>query len=902
MDGPAGTGMLPQHHSQLSPSEYLMQPGSQTPDSGHGGSKQQHMSGSVPPSADPGKPAKTLNRVPRACNACRKQKMRCINAEDPPCKRCRTAGIECLFEKPTREAGLTGEAGLERIRNLEAQVSDIGQSQRFIHSTLVDLVSQLRGNGAAFNLPAIPTFGPSSPEEGPSALSMNGGHSHLQQHSHMGQQQLQIDATMQPGGSLPPMVGRGPATPGLQRSFSVPGREESEYVSNGHSYNHGAGQPLPPISTLHEGMPPPPPRSGGLTAPGQVGSRRRKSRSSAFTSNEESEDEGDSKTGIPATGLVAPWEVLRGLAEAAAERAAKENGGPEINSTEPPSRHSRSPGPLNPDKGERGERPAKRRKMAHWPSRPQQYPDVVTKRIISEAEARELFDIFYKGCSTFLPVFDARMDTFDSLHERSPFAVDCICMVAAKVRDGGGPASETFEKILEETHAICSKTLFVPVSRKEAVQAMILVSGWSDNGWLTGGHAVRMALELGMHKAWPKLLKRMKAGKSTASNEERELVISTRTWFCLYLFEHQMSFGTGRPAILREDEGITDCRYLLQHPLSIQDDTRLVSTVELMIYRERVHNSLGLQEPSLSESTFQVLRDAEATFRAWFDTWDARLAREYGDANFYRQSLQIQQYYAMLFHNATVLRGIKGPEDVARMPTAQRQLALHSMELARKGVHICLRFPSYRENLKYAVHYTHMSATFAASFLLRLARLFPEECDLPTIMDEVEELAGALSKIPAGRYARTLRIMLHAHRKRRNASQSPELTMDRNRPAITVRPPSSTDVHMTTVAPYNGGGGSDTSGMNGNGPQSVHTPEGTASTHGPLSAGAMPGVGFPTSDGGFEYYMRNFDMQAGTEVPLWMAEGSVDNGVPNHSLDAFILPVEFDHRAIPQIW
>ena len=38
------------------------------------------------------------------------------------------------------------------------------------------------------------------------------------------------------------------------------------------------------------------------------------------------------------------------------------------------------------------------------------------------------------------PVFDASMDTFDALHERSPFAVDAICMVAARVRDGGGNA------------------------------------------------------------------------------------------------------------------------------------------------------------------------------------------------------------------------------------------------------------------------------------------------------------------------------------------------------------------------------------------------------------------------------------------------------------------------------
>lgn len=50
----------------------------------------------------------------------------------------------------------------------------------------------------------------------------------------------------------------------------------------------------------------------------------------------------------------------------------------------------------------------------------------------------------------------------------------------------------------------------------------------------------RLTLSLSaMHKAWPELLKRMKAGKASASSKDRQLVVSSRTWFCLYLFEHQ---------------------------------------------------------------------------------------------------------------------------------------------------------------------------------------------------------------------------------------------------------------------------------------------------------------------------------------------------------------------------
>jgi hypothetical protein len=103
--------------------------------------------------------------------------------------------------------------------------------------------------------------------------------------------------------------------------------------------------------------------------------------------------------------------------------------------------------------------------------------------------------------------------------------------------------------------------------------------------------------------------------------------------------------------------------------------------------------------------------------------------------------LHIQHLHAELFHNATALRGINGPEDVEKMPSNQRELARRSIKIAREGLDITVNSPSYREGMKYgappytttfsflftlsfvAVHYTHATATFTASFLLRLSRL-----------------------------------------------------------------------------------------------------------------------------------------------------------------------------------
>jgi hypothetical protein len=48
-----------------------------------------------------------------------------------------------------------------------------------------------------------------------------------------------------------------------------------------------------------------------------------------------------------------------------------------------------------------------------------------------------------------------------------------------------------------------------------------------------------MALEIGLDQSWPKLVRLIREGKAADNEEQHELIVSSRTWFCLYLFEHQ---------------------------------------------------------------------------------------------------------------------------------------------------------------------------------------------------------------------------------------------------------------------------------------------------------------------------------------------------------------------------
>ncbi|KAG9035556.1 hypothetical protein FRB95_011098 [Tulasnella sp. JGI-2019a] len=644
--------------------------------------------------------------------------------------------------------------------------------------------------------------------------------------------------------------------------------------------------------------------------------------SSNVTSADSSDDEGGPSE-LPTHGMVAPFVAIRGLADVA-ERAVEENGGESYPTTRSgsPSRageyydadahmhggHGDLHGPLVDPGGRNGkrssgksghgtDRPSKRRRIKSGvdddnPEGPtsRAAPDVVTKGLISEDEARELFQIFFTGCSMFLPVFDATMDTFDALHKRSPFCVDVICMIASKVRDGGGPPSETYKACSKEVRELTCGTLFAPVMRQEVVQAMILVAGWgaapNDSGWLTCGHATRMALELGIQKAWPRLLKRIHAGKMSTSQEERELVISSRTWFCLYLFEHQMSFGTGRPPVSKEDESVHDCRLLLTHPLAITDDMRLVSMVELMIIRERTHNVVSpTNNVPIDSSTFAVLRQSKDNFESWLKIWSTNFSRKYDVAAFHRQSLEAQVAFAELYHNATALRTIRGPDDVARISEDQREVALRSIVVARSALEVCLRSPSYREGMKYAVQYTHLSATFAASFLMRLARLFPDDCDLAAIMADVEDLAVILSEIPATRFSRTLKLMIRSAKRRR------VLPSSRN--------------HDNSM------GHMQTDQMS----RSTSTPRANQFSPSEQALAAVPsfdqvmstnGEGYQQamSYEGLDQFVRDFELMPGQDVPVWLSESNLgDLALGQHGLEAFLIPPSLDEqRVVPEIW
>ncbi|KAG9080364.1 hypothetical protein FRC06_006683, partial [Ceratobasidium sp. 370] len=729
---------------------------------------------SVPP---PSSGQKQVLRVNRACNACRKQKMRCEGPENPPCARCKAAGIQCVFEKIAKPDGDSSE----RLRTLETQFATM-------QGTLMDILSELRRPAPApapvadppgqaqKNSPAYShspasqsSYTPAPDPAPPPPPPMNAPHRPALGYQYQPQIPQQLPSLQ----SVLPHHYHSHSPPGSSSGFSRP-------------YSHTYPGPQHHPSHLHPSNPYPHHRR----LPDPV-SPYRPAVLSGITSAANSDDEGD----IPSSALLAPIGVLNDLASVAAQsdaggrhglkRKRGDGAGSEgqaesvpgtIASDVPPYRAEVSAEP-EPEPGPERDPEPEAVEEEHAPERER---DAIERGIVSEGEATELHRIYFTGCYRVLAVFNERVDTLESLRARSPFLLNCILMAASKARDGGGPPSPTQLALVRECSSMAKEYLFGPLKSVEIVQGLLLIAGWSHStgptGWLAAGHAIRYAVELGLHKALPRLARRKVSGGGGVESE-RALVTAARTWCGLYVFEYQISFGTGRPAMMRGDKSLIRARdILLKHPLSIPTDARLVSTCELMTLQSKIHDSLGLlDEPANEDRVIEVLRQSIIDLDGWLSEWTSimeGLGLDARDLQFFHSSAQIQMLYAHLFHHCIALRNLHTVADAKALRPEMKQVALRAIDYAQSAIKVCIENHEYRLGLRYAISYSHTCAAFAGAFLLRLTRLFPEDLDVHAMIVMVEKLAHLLDEVPAGRFARSLFQMIKVSQDRLRAKQA----------------------------------------------------------------------------------------------------------------------------------
>ncbi|TDL22666.1 hypothetical protein BD410DRAFT_212347 [Rickenella mellea] len=395
------------------------------------------------------------------------------------------------------------------------------------------------------------------------------------------------------------------------------------------------------------------------------------------------------------------------------------------------------------------------------------FVNVIDKGLIEEGEARSLWKIYFDGCQPVLPVFDPRTDTFDSFKTRSPLCFCSILTVGAKVRDGPNPPSVLQEALHQEAITMSKESIFSGIDGLEKVQAMLILAAWSRTsggaGWLAAGHAIRLAVELGMHRSVPRLAKRMLEKRPVDPDIDNVLIAAARVWCSIYVFEIQICLGTGRPPMIgghRTVRGVRDA--FLGNPLSIASDIRLVESCEIYNILSAYLDKLTLlEEKNQMDQAGDELAEVMRQVDKWYKEWDDVMRDHDELKGSYRASLQAQRGFAHLTVNAALMRNLHTTSDIENVSPEMKKIILRATAAAQECIEICAASPPYREMIRCAITHVFSSYGFAGVFLIRMCSLFPKELDIDHVTSLIRLLLDVLDRYPAGIFIHRLHAFLN---------------------------------------------------------------------------------------------------------------------------------------------
>ncbi|GAA5852321.1 hypothetical protein JCM9279_002502 [Rhodotorula babjevae] len=639
-------------------------------------------------------------RTSRACLACRKLKTRCDGAEDPPCKRCRAGGHECVFveskrgKRPprTKVSETTLQDKFREVeRTLSVVLDSIGSGEKPDASALSQLQASI-----AEGLESTPEAVSYDRRRRYSTADMSSSRYSVPPPDGAGD-----NRSPSPSSDVPDLVGGGVDGPAVKRT-----RYDTEAYSQYPQYNQspimGGNLAVSPHSTSTNppgsvqlpqlALPIVGPPHGSTSPASNVAPHLHPSPSNPSPSSQPGSQ---------------PAPSLAMLADASL--AAQIDGRSKLTGLDASFNLSTVTDALqrNNDRlgGPNGEEDLGRT------------PAVLSKGIVTPELAVELFTVFFDYAYIHLPLLDPAKHTAPWVCATSPFLFTVILAVASRFHQD----PTLHNKIYDEAHACFVECVSDGERSIESVQACCILTVWTypptgesaaagreerpKRAWLYGGAAVRMGLELNLFRPAPfvdaHLSKPGNLGKANpwislpregpeavSEQEVWDALNRERTWLMLFVIDHNMSAVMGRPYQIQEAKP-----YLLPlHPQCLPFDLGVIAHVELQTiigqvmdtFRDRLY---GLSCAS-DEMPSQVVMKL---FNSRMDEWKARWCPVPGEP--IANNLQLYHHASKLFLNTiplhTMLRNgdaCDDPDSVSSTISSAKSLLSLGHAYAELGV------------------------------------------------------------------------------------------------------------------------------------------------------------------------------------------------------------------------
>lgn len=423
-------------------------------------------------------------------------------------------------------------------------------------------------------------------------------------------------------------------------------------------------------------------------------------------------------------------------------------------------------------------RPPKR-KRSHFEVGTMVFPDLVTTGLLTYEQAKAYFDTFFSGCDRYVPIFDLKYDSIESVRSRSGLLFGTICAVGCRVLDGTD--SQNWHLLSFHTQRMLNAAIATPgKSSIETIQALLVRACYVSERSLLVAVATRMAQELGLPEAYETLSARFVSveepldatSPETAQDDDMALMHKSRTWLHILVLSHILHVDAGDlPTFRFRGDGsgggvVRRCRILLDSPVSTGMDLYLFSQVELNALRARIYRVFS-QDQGDDVDIMDSVRDAKLDFRVWFNDWKRLYEEHRPQMPWLTPNLRIQRCWSEAMALCRAVRA-SGVENVNAMSTTQRTILLMVKSILKEHLEIILEEPRiYLQSLRFAMDFVWAKNAFCFLLLLKLSMLLPDGDDEQTHRRLIEqgtilitELSNAGGGIASGGRSNTSSLYL----------------------------------------------------------------------------------------------------------------------------------------------
>ncbi|KKK25633.1 hypothetical protein ARAM_003674 [Aspergillus rambellii] len=392
--------------------------------------------------------------------------------------------------------------------------------------------------------------------------------------------------------------------------------------------------------------------------------------------------------------------------------------------------------------------------------------DIIARGIVSEEQARGIYERFMNGSKNFLPLFDPIRDTFDSIRSRSLFCFTVIIYLASRaVPDLQG--NIYLQRVLQdEAQRLAEDSFFERPTKLETVQGMILLAAYSEKTWFSTALILRTALDSGLEKSLDTLLAHTPTPRSylSATMEDRKLVWQTRTWLISFTLELDVASGTGRKSRLKEVDNVK-LRKFLEYPLSLPSDMRTVSIIELHQLRARSRHII--ESTTAGPLTTTELPAIMCRLQEWWNNWDEIHGHNgFHPGAFQRSSLKLMLNYAKVFVLCVTIARIQklqqlsdGISDVD--PEVVLNLWKSLVEVVTSQLNLLVTESAYRCQITWSPTYPALTIAFITTFAIRLTRWHPTLLDQNLVLQRVRQICEYIKRPPYPDIHRTVSIFVN---------------------------------------------------------------------------------------------------------------------------------------------